>query len=193
MAHILIINGHPDPSEKRFCAALAAAYAKGARAQEDHVRRIDIGELDFPILRDAEDYEHGTAPPAIAEAQKQVGWADHLVIVFPLWQGGLPALAKAFFEQLFRPEFAMRWRKDALPQGLLEGTSVRLIVTMGMPALAFRLFFGAFGVRAFEQSVLRLVGLHLSGRTMIGDVGGLTKARAGRWLAKVEDLAGEDI
>lgn len=111
-----------------------------------------------------------------------------MVVVFPLWLGGLPALTKGFFEQVFRPQFTMRWRKNQLPQGLLEGLTARLVVTMGMPAFAFRLFFGASGVRSFERSVLGLAGIRRTGTTMIGGVGEQSAQATGGWMARLGDL-----
>ena len=32
---------------------------------------------------------------------------EHLVIVFPLWLGDMPAVLKGFFEQVLRPGFAI--------------------------------------------------------------------------------------
>ena len=32
MARVLVINGHPDPSARRLCAALCDAYGRGALA-----------------------------------------------------------------------------------------------------------------------------------------------------------------
>jgi putative NADPH-quinone reductase len=49
--HILIVDGHPDRSEERFCHALAAAYAEGARQSGHDVRGITIAKLDIPVLR----------------------------------------------------------------------------------------------------------------------------------------------
>ncbi|HET8624991.1 MAG TPA: DUF1572 family protein [Gemmatimonadales bacterium] len=49
------------------------------------------------------------------------------------WLGLLPALLKAFLEQLFRPGFAFA---RSLTQGgkrLFDGRSARVVVTMGMP------------------------------------------------------------
>ena len=42
-------------------------------------------------------------PPAIAEAQRTIVWAEHLVIIYPLWLGSMPALLKGFLEQALRP------------------------------------------------------------------------------------------
>lgn len=191
MACVLIINGHPDPAIERFCAALGRAYERGAVAAGHEVRRLNLGALDFPLIRSADEFNTDGPPPVIRAAQEDIRWAEHLVIVFPLWLGGLPALTKAFFEQAFRPQFAMRWNQGEFPKGLLEGTTVRLIVTMGMPAAVYQLMFGALGVRSFERSVLRLTGLIRTGTTMIGGVGGMSEPTAKRWLARIETLGGK--
>jgi putative NADPH-quinone reductase len=41
-----------------------------------------------------------------------IRWAQHLVIVIPLWIGTMPALLKGFFEQTVRPGFAMALTRD---------------------------------------------------------------------------------
>ena len=79
--NIVVINGHPDPSGERLCAALAGAYVRGASAVGHQIRRIDVGALDFPLIRSSQDFERGELPPAIREAQEAIGWADHLVII----------------------------------------------------------------------------------------------------------------
>jgi putative NADPH-quinone reductase len=188
MANILVINGHPDAAPERLCAGLSEAYGAGAQAGGHAVRQIAIGSLDFELLKSAEDFNDGAPPPVIDRVQRDIQWADHLVVVFPLWLGGLPALTKGFFEQVFRPQFTMRWRKNQLPQGLLAGRTVRLVVTMGMPSFAYRLLFGAGGVRSFERSVLGLAGLSRTGTTMFGGVGDVPAAKAKAWLGSVHEL-----
>lgn len=188
MANILIVNGHPDGSPARLCFALAEAYAAGAVAGGHEVRRLDVGTLDFDLLRSAAEFNDEAPPPVIDAVQRDIRWANHMVVVFPLWLGGLPALTKGFFEQVFRPQFTMRWRKNQLPQGLLQGLTARLVVTMGMPAFAYRLIFAAGGVRSFERSVLGLAGIHRTGTTMIGGVGEVEPAAAQDWLDRIRDL-----
>ncbi|MGH8309106.1 MAG: NAD(P)H-dependent oxidoreductase [Steroidobacteraceae bacterium] len=64
---ILIIDGHPDARPGRFIHALADAYRNGAEAAGHEIRRLDIGALDFPILRTAEDFQKGrTFSPSAA-------------------------------------------------------------------------------------------------------------------------------
>lgn len=104
--HISIIQGHPDPSSNRFCHALAKAYIKGAKSSGHTVKIIDIAQIEFPILRTQDDFDNGEPPNAIKEAQEAISSAQHLVIIYPLWLGSMPAYLKAFFEQTFRPGFA---------------------------------------------------------------------------------------
>src|ERR1700676_729879 len=103
---IVVIDGHPDPDKARFCHALAAAYAEAAQAAGHTVRRITVAETEIPILRSAQDWESGEAVPAIRQCQQAIGWADHLVFIYRLWLGSMPALLRGFFEQVFRPGFA---------------------------------------------------------------------------------------
>src|SRR5574342_751540 len=95
---IAIIQGHPDPAGGRFCHALADAYAAGAESAAREVRRIDVAQIGFPLVRTKAEWETGTPPPEVAAAQQVIKWAEHLVIVYPLWQGMMPALLKGFFE-----------------------------------------------------------------------------------------------
>ena len=88
---IAIIQGHPDPGSKRFCHALADAYAQSAVSTGHEVTRIEVARLDFPILRTQDDFEHGQVPESLVEARDAIVSSQHLVIVFPLWHGTMPA------------------------------------------------------------------------------------------------------
>jgi putative NADPH-quinone reductase len=188
MARILIINGHPDPRPERLCAALAEAYAGGAEGVGHATRRLDVGALRFPLIRSAEAFE-GAVPAGIAEAQEAVRWAEHLVLVFPLWLGGMPALLKGFLEQLLRYGFSLPKQSEGFPKGLLGGRSARIIVTMGMPGPVYRWWFGAHGVRTLEREILGLSGIRPVRHTLIGGVG--TSAAQDRWLLRVAALGAQ--
>lgn len=185
---ILIINGHPDPAPERFCAALAEAYGAAARAAGHEVRRLDVGKMDFPLIRSAVTFEDTDPPPPIATAQQDLAWAEHLVLIHPIWLGAAPALLKGFFEQTFRYGFALPRPGVGLPRGLLGGKSARMIITMGMPQAAYRLLFAEVGVRAEETGILRLSGFNPVRKTLIGNVEGMTQAARKRWLERVAEL-----
>jgi putative NADPH-quinone reductase len=156
---IAIIQGHPDPVGHHLLHAMANAYAGAATEAGHEVRRIEVGKLEFPLLRTPLDFETGAVPPILAQPREDMRWADHWVFLFPLWHGTMPALLKGFLEHVFRPGFAMDYRREGFPKRLLAGRSARIVVTMGMPVLLYRWYFGAYGVRAFEHSMLSFAGI----------------------------------
>jgi putative NADPH-quinone reductase len=186
---ILIVQGHPDAASPHFGPALAAAYAEGARAAGHEVRVITVSELDFPLLRSRTEWEQGTLPPALADVQRDIAWCQHLLLFFPLWLGGMPALLKGLLEQVLRPGFAMpRTGEGSITSKLLAGRSARIVVTMGMPALVYRWFFRAHSLKALERSILGLVGFAPIHETLVGMIEGLSDTDRQRWLGKLNKL-----
>jgi len=170
MTRILVINGNPDPAVERLTSALATAYAEGAQGAGHTVSRVDVGGLDFPLLRTAKEFVTEPDDPDIVAARGALLLAEHLVFIYPLWLGGPPALLKGFMEQIARAEFALGSR-NGLPHGKLKGRSARVVVTMGMPAPFYRLFYGAHGVRAFNRGILGISGIKPVRTSYLGGVG----------------------
>lgn len=186
---ITIIQGHPDPGGGHFSHALAVTYTKGAEAAGHQVRRIDVAEIVFPVLRSKAEWNGGPVPDAIRAAQQDIRWADHLVIIYPLWLGSLPALLKAFLEQVLRPGFAVAATDSPNPwTKLLKGRSARIVVTMGMPALVYRWYFRAHSLKSLERNILRFCGIAPVKASVIGMVEAPGGARRERWLAKMNAL-----
>lgn len=186
---IAIIQGHPDATARHFCHALADEYAKGAEDGGHDVVRVDVATLDFPLLRTKEDFEKGRPPEAIKLAQETVAWADHLVIIYPLWLGSMPALLKGFFEQLLRPGFAFEYQQSGgMAKKLLSGRSARIIVTMGMPAFVYRWIFFAHSLKSLTRNTLRFCGIGPVKATIIGSIEGLTERQRAGWLDEIRGL-----
>jgi putative NADPH-quinone reductase len=186
--HIVVIQGHPDAQVRHFGHALADAYAKGAEDGGHEVRRIEVATLDFPLLRTKDEFE-GTPPESIRIAQETIRWADHLVIVYPLWHGSMPALLKAFFEQVFRPGFGVEYHKSGrMPKKLLIGKSARIVVTMGMPAFFYRWFFFAHSLKSLERNILSFSGIGPIKASLIGTVEGMSEEQRAAWSEKIRVL-----
>ncbi|CAN5291060.1 NAD(P)H-dependent oxidoreductase [soil metagenome] len=185
---ILILDGHPDPDRKRFCHALADAYAAGAKTAGHEVRRVDLCTLDFPDLTRRDDWEAAAAPDAIIDVQQAILWAQHLVIIHPLWLGFMPARLKALFEQTLRPGFALGQRERIIGLGRLKGRSARIIITMGMPAVVFRVFYLAHSLRATKRNILAFVGIAPTRSNVVGNVEGISDRQCARWLQTISQL-----
>jgi putative NADPH-quinone reductase len=186
---IVIIQGHPDAAGGHLCHALADAYAKGCAEAGHEVERIEVAQLEFPVLRTLTDFETGEAPPDIQVAQDAILQAGHLVLVYPLWLGTMPALLKAFLEQCFRPGFAIgsaepgaKWEEPLMDK------SARIVVTMGMPALFYRWYYGAHSLKSLERNILGFVGISPIRTSLFGGVEAAGEARRAKWFRKMEAL-----
>ena len=168
MTRILILQGHPDAAQRHLCHAIADSYRDAAIAAGHSVELIDIGALDIPFLRSKSEWENEALPPFVAAGQAAVDAADHIVLIYPLWMGDMPALVKAWFEQVLRQSFAfdldgIKWTPR------LKGKSARVMVTMGMPALAYRWFFFAHSLRSLDRNILRFCGIRPVAWTICGN------------------------
>lgn len=184
---ILVVDGHPDPDPARLCHALASAYGEGARAAGHDVRKARICDDAVSPVASAAEFARAPTGAFILKLQEDVMWADHLVFVFPLFLGTMPAKLHAALEQMARGGFvaeidAKGWRPK------LKGKSARIVVTMGMPALAYRTMFGAHGVRGLERSILGFAGAGPIRETLIGMAGDVSALRARTLFARMRAL-----
>lgn len=184
---IVIIQGHPDPAGNHLLNTMADAYAEGAKAAGHEVRRIEVAKLEFPMMRTQAEFEKGEVPPVLKSCQEDMAWAEHWVFLFPLWHGTMPGLFKGFLEHIFRPGFAMDYQAKGFPKRLLAGRSARIVVTMGMPPLMYRWYFGAFGVRGFERSMLGFAGIKPIRESFFGMAMSSDAKRKG-WIASMRGL-----
>lgn len=190
---VVIIQGHPDPAADRFCHSLADAFADGARSAGHEVRHVEIAALDFPILRTKEEFEEGAVPEALRPCQEAIQWAEHLIVIHPLWLGTMPALLKAFLEQIFRYGFALELSPSGKwPKKLLTGRSARIVITMGMPAFAYRWIFGAHGLKSL-RGIFRMSGIGPVRESLIGRVNELGETGRARWLADARRMGRDAI
>ena len=188
---ILLIVGHPDPEPKRFCRALADSYAEGAESAGHQIRRVDIASLDFPLLRSQDEFKADKVPAALKDAVDALTWSDHVVFVFPLWLGTMPALLKGFLEQVMRPGVAFAYPEaggGGWPKTILKGRSARLVVTMGMPGFVYRLWFLGHGIAGLRRNILGFVGIQPVRQTFYGLVEGVSDARRKAWLDEMRSL-----
>jgi putative NADPH-quinone reductase len=186
---IVLIQGHPDCHRPHLCHALGQAYIDGARGAGHDVEVVEPARLSFPVLTSPADWQYGTPPPQLAAVQESLLRARHVVVVYPLWMGDMPALMKSFIEQIARPGFAIdnpaRFRFGG---GLLQGRSARVVVSMGMPAPLYRWVYGAHGIKVLRRNILGRAGIRPVRTTYVGRAHELTPQRAASWCAHLRRL-----
>lgn len=154
---IFILIGHPNTDET-LNSTLAHAYEEGAKSAGHDVRLTYLGKIDFdPILhkgyREIQQLE-----PDLLTMQEDIRWADHIVIVHPVWWASTPALLQGLVDRMVIPGFAFRFTGKFTWQRLLKGKSGRIIMTSnGFPVIT-RLLFGD-PTRALREGVLRFSGV----------------------------------
>lgn len=165
-----------------------AAYVESARAAGHELREIGVAGLLLPPLGSAHEWEATDVPETVRHCQNDIAWAEHLVIVYPLWLGGMPAVLKGFLEQVLRPGFAVGKQGEAAFTQLLRGRSARIIITMGMPALVYRWYFGAHSLKSLERNILRFCGIGPIRESLIGNVETVGPTGRAKWLDRMRKL-----
>jgi len=184
---ILVILGQPQ--RQSFGAALAQAYAEGARASGAEVRELFLGDLKF----DPAGAMNHSSPPALETdlvmAQEAIKWAEHLVFVYPIWWGTIPALLKGFIERVFLPGFAVNFRDNSpLWDKLLTGRSAHLIVTLNTPSWVYRWVYGRPGHNTMKKTILEFCGIKPVRITEVGPVRNSTDTKRKQWIAQIRAL-----
>ena len=133
-------------------------------------------------------------PASLEDVTGRLLGADHVVLIYPLWLGTLPALTKAFLEQVFHRDTAFEPARDGKwPKGRLSGKSARVIVTMGMPALVYRFWYGGHSLKSLERNILRFIGFKPVRDTVFGMIEMVSDEKRKSWLKRVEALGRQAI
>lgn len=187
MARIIIVVGHPKADS--YCAALGEAYRRGAEAGGHQARLFVLGEMSFDaILREGYRREQAIEPD-LAVARDAFLAADHVVLIFPLWCGDMPAILKGFIERLLQPDLLAIQRAGGKGSWqVFKGKSARVIMTMGMPGWFYRLFYGAHALKLLKRNILHFIGIKPVRATIHGMIEAVSDETRKEWLRKAEAL-----
>lgn len=184
---ILMIVGNPKGNSLGH--ALAEAYAHGARGEGHVVRCLKLGDLQFdPVLHNG--YEHSQPLETdLVDAQRQIHWAQHLVIVYPVWWGGPPALLKGFFERVMMPGFAFKYRPGS-PRWdkLLSDRTADIMVTLDTPTSHWRRLLRSPAHRQITRTILDDCGIKTRHLAEFAPVSASTESQRQNWLRTAENL-----
>lgn len=164
--NVLIVYAHPEPTS--FSAALAGR-AVDVLGQAGHAVTVSdlyrqnfnpvAGRHDFSTVADPDRFHYqseqalaardGAFAPEIAREQQRVAAADLLILQFPLWWGGPPAMLKGWFERVLAYGFAYVDGRR-FDTGVFKGRRALLSVTTGGTTARF----GPDGVYGEVEKVL---------------------------------------
>lgn len=185
---VLIVLGHPRVDS--FCAAIARTYGEAAESHGLEVHTLVLAHLEFdPNVRSASMRDQPLEPD-LEIARDAIREADHLVFVYPIWWGMMPALLKGFLDRILLPGFAFSERTSGQGYtGLLKGKSAQLLTTMDTPPVVVKYLLRSPGHRAFSLATLQFCGIGPVRIRMYGPVNQSSEARRREWLCDVKGEA----
>jgi len=185
---ITVILGHPDSTS--YCGAIARKYEEAAQHSGHQVRLLKLGDLDFDPILHRGYKEIQALEPCLLEAQDAISWSNHLVFVYPVWWGAMPAILKGFFDRTFLPGYAFKYRQSSqLWDKLLAGRSAHVITTMDTPPWYFRLVYKMPGHHQIKRTILEFCGIKPVKITSFGPLRYASQSQKDKWLGKVAAFA----
>ena len=169
---VLLVHCHPRPDS--FNAALREAAASALEAAGHEVESLDLYEENFDPRLSARErgayYDGETGRPELAGHIAALRRAEALVLVYPTWWFGPPAMLKGWFDRVWLPgvAFALGGAKVLQPR-LTNIRRIAVVTTYGSPRWLlwlvgwpdWRLF--RFGIRPLCARGCRLDWIALTG------------------------------
>ena len=193
----LIVYNHPY--EGSFCNAILKAVQRGLKKGGHTCKVINLDKDNFdPVMR-AKDLkafaELGRGiesalmnlDPTVFRYKKKLEWADHIVMIFPVWWMSMPAMMKGFVDKVIFPGVAYDMDNGRLVSRLASLKQVTVISTMNTPADIYRDMFGNSLEGSLIKGTFNQIGIHDAewiSFNMVKQVG--TEVRE-QWLADLEE------
>lgn len=133
MTRALVLAAHPVPDS--FNAALHTKTVQTLEARGWDVDDCDLYAEGFnPVLSEAERRGYHDEPDNIApvaEYVERVCAADALVLVFPVWNFGYPAMLKGFMDRVFLPGVSFKLKDGKVKPNLTKVKRLAAVTTYG--------------------------------------------------------------
>ena len=187
MRRIMIVVGHPHKTT--LCEAMGHAYKSGAESAGHEAKLFHLADLRFdPILREGYRKEQALEPDLLT-AHETLAACDHLVLIFPLWCGDMPALMKGFIERILQPDLIARENSEnAMNWSIFKNKTARIVMTMGMPVSIYRFWYRGHALKLLTRNILNFIGIKPVRHTLFGMVGTSTPQARDRWIDQIREL-----
>lgn len=134
---------------------------------------IDLYGEDFDAALGRGDREQ------IERYQNLLAWSTHVVVIYPVWWNGMPAILKGFCDKIIEPGFAFVYDDTFLPKvgwprGLLRGRKAVMLTTSGSPSILHKLYQRGRGIKQGTVDTFGFAGFdtknfHLGGAQELTD------------------------
>jgi NAD(P)H dehydrogenase (quinone) len=134
--HILVLFAHPLTDS--FAAALHRAVVEALTQAGHEVDDCDLYATGFdPVMKPAERRAHNSPNPDLSAVEHHVERlraADAVVLCFPVWWYGMPAILKGYFDRVWVNGVAFHLHTDGkIEPGLHRLKKLGVVATYGAP------------------------------------------------------------
>lgn len=163
---VLVVHCHPNPGS--FVSSLALDARAALVSAGNEVRFIDLHADGFdPVFTLSERFNHTAPPggkleefPVLRASVEALQWCEALVLVYPTWWSGQPAMLKGWIDRVLMKGVA--WDlpdgADTLVPGLTHIRRIVAVTTHGSSKFVNALE-GEAGKRTVTRSVRLMCGL----------------------------------
>jgi putative NADPH-quinone reductase len=132
---VLLVHAHPRPDS--FSTALNTTVAEALRKAGHAVELRDLYAEGFePAMSAEERGRHHDIPrnlEGIADHVASLQRAEALVLVYPTWWYGMPAMLKGWFDRIWVPGVAFNIGRGAIEPLLKNIRHIAVVTTYGSP------------------------------------------------------------
>ena len=110
----LVVYCHPDPAS--YTAAVRDRAVEVLRGAGHELRVTDLYADGFDPVMSQEERAHHLEPgphPSVAHHAADLQWCRHLVLIYPTWWSGQPAMLKGWFDRVWVNDVAFDLPPDA--------------------------------------------------------------------------------
>lgn len=191
----LIVFNHPNGGS--FCSAIMEAVEKGLKASGQPCRIINLDRDGFdPVMRTKDLIAFAGAgrigvealepiDDLVKEYKDHLEWADHLVMIFPIWWMTMPAMMKGFVDKVIFPAIAYNMVKGRLVSRL-PLRKVTVITTMNTPADVYRDMFNNSIEGSLINGTFRQIGIEDVEWISLNGVKPATQEQRTAWLEEIQ-------
>jgi NAD(P)H dehydrogenase (quinone) len=152
---VFLVFAHPNPHSLN--AALKDHAVHKLQEAGHEVKISDLYAMNWKAVADGDDfperdrsqplnyeavsgeaYRSGTQAPDVVAEQEKLLWADAVILQFPLWWYGMPAILKGWVERVYAKGFAYgrglhgkAKYGERYGEGILQGKRAMVCVTVG--------------------------------------------------------------
>jgi NAD(P)H dehydrogenase (quinone) len=186
----LIVVAHPNP-ESFNKSGILKTVTESLLAKNHEVRVRDLYELNFnPILSGADfaEFQKGQMPPDIKTEQEHISWATNIVLIYPIWWIGRPAIMQGYFDRVLSFNFAFTVDQNGA-RGLLTLEKGLIINTAGSPEFLYDAWAGSKDLisRPISEGVLGYCGVKDVKQLTFFGIAGSTDEQREKVLADVKN------